>query len=70
MDILNLVKEIIFPLWSIFQKVIFLYVMSTQNTSRTAGQDVHREKDTEEGEVNPFSSFKTRFDLREKDKSS
>ena len=70
MAILKCFKETIFLLWSIFQKVIFLHVVFTQNTSRTVGQDVSREKDIEEGEVNPFIYFETRFDHGEKDKSS
>lgn len=70
MAILNLVKEVIFPLWSIFYSVIFLHIMPTQSSSRTVGQDVPRKEDTEEREDNPFISFDTRFDHGENDKSS
>jgi len=70
MAILNLVKEVIFPLWSIFYTVIFLHAMPTRSSSRTTDQDIPRKDDTEEREENPFISFDTRFDHGEKDKSS
>ena len=70
MAILNLAKETIFPLWSIFQTIIFLHVISTQNSSKTSGQDAQRDKDTIEREVNPFSSFETGCNHEEKGKSS
>ena len=57
MVVLNLLKEIIFPLWSIFKIFIFLHVVSTQNSSRTVDQDAQRDKDTPKSDVNPFSSF-------------
>ena len=57
MGILNLVKEVMFPLWSMFYNVLCLHVMPTRSSSRTAGQDVPRKEDTEEREENPFSPF-------------
>ena len=57
MAILNLVKEVMFPLWSIFYTVIFLHVMPTQSSLRTAGQYVPRKEDIEEREENPFIPF-------------
>ena len=57
MGIINLVKEVMFPLWSILYTVICLHVMPTRSSSRTVGQDVPRKEDTEEREENPFSPF-------------
>ena len=70
MGILNLVKEVMFPLWSIFYTVIYLHVMPTRSSLRNASQDVLRKEDIEEREENPFISFDTIFDHGENDKSS
>lgn len=70
MDIINLLKEIIMPLWSIFYIFIFLHVVCTQNSSRTIGQDARREEDIKERVRAPPSPFEIRYDHEEKENLS
>ena len=65
--IMNLLKEIFMPLWSIFHIFIFLHVVSTQNSLRTIGQDAQREEEIEERQKSLFSPFKIRSDHEEYD---